>query len=104
MGPFDDLTPAQREQIREAHASGKESDADRRWREGVEIQDRMHRVEERLAHADTFPGTNEPKWACPVCERTDITITKKGRVRVHGTKQGWTPSNCNGSGQKPKEG
>lgn len=79
MGPFDELTAAQRQQIRDAHATSKEA-------------------------GDHYEGTNEPKLACPVCGRTDITITTMGVMRVHGSKQGWPPSNCNGSGQKPKEG
>lgn len=87
----------------------RELDPDRRWREGVNIQDRMHRVEERLAaglreHVETYPGTNQPKLACPVCGRSDITLKKDGTVRVHGSgKKDWPPRNCPGSKKKPKE-
>lgn len=86
-----------------------ETDADRRWREGVEIQNMMHRVEERVAdglreHVGTYAPS--PTLACPICNRTDITIKKDGTLRVHGSKKRgvWPPRDCDGSGQKPKEG
>lgn len=79
MGPFDDLTAAQRGQIRQAHEQRK------------------------ITAADLASRTD--RGTCPVCGR-DFQITKKGLVRTHGT-QGAVPgrlANCTGSGQKPKEG
>lgn len=86
MGPFDGLTAVQRRQIREAHASRK------------------------VAAARHVPSTNEPKLACPVCERTDITIKKDGTLRTHGGEKYTTWDGrhlrefCKGTGEKPKEG
>lgn len=38
----------------------------------------------------------------PQCGRS-ISLTKSGKLRMHGAKTGWPPSNCRGSGKYPKE-
>jgi hypothetical protein len=41
--------------------------------------------------------------ACPVCRRS-FTLTKDGKVRHHGAKDGsWPPRNCDGWGKTPTE-
>ncbi len=76
MGPFADLTPVQRRQIRDAHARQKEQD----W---------------------ASSGTTD-RGTCPVCGR-EFNLTKKGLIRNHGAKDdSWPPRPCEGAGQPPK--
>lgn len=95
----------------------QEMDADRRWREGVELQERMHRVEERFVQslreeaARLAAAPPRPRLACPVCKREDVTVKKDGTLRAHVDAQLLGSSfmqpdsgRCKGSGQKPKEG
>lgn len=77
MGPFDGLTPAQRMQIRQAHAAAK------------------------TRRADLTSGRAE-RGTCRTCGG-NYEITKKGLIRSHGAKDGsWPPRTCDGAGQPPK--
>lgn len=37
------------------------------------------------------------------CRRGPFLFTKAGKIRHHGSQEGWPPSNCRGSGQPPAE-
>lgn len=83
MGPFDDLTAVQRQQIREAHA-------------------------QRKVTADDLASRTD-RGDCPVCGR-NMQLKKDGTLRHHaGEGRGSRylserEYRCKGAGQKPKEG
>jgi hypothetical protein len=57
-----------------------------------------------MTSAADFTISRYGRGACPVCGR-DISLTRKGGVRVHSAqaKGVWPPMNCNGSGHLPAE-
>lgn len=57
-----------------------------------------------MTSAAEFTISRYGRGPCPACGR-DVSLTKKGTVRVHGAKTAgvWPPMNCNGSGQLPAD-
>lgn len=89
MGPFDDLTAAQRQQIRDAHAERKEA--------------QMRKV----TAADYASRTD--RGECRVCGRS-MQLKKDGTLRAHvhanmlgGSHLSPYGGHCRGSGQPPRE-
>lgn len=55
-----------------------------------------------MTSAADFTISRYGRGSCSICGR-DISLTRKGAVRVHGAqaKGVWPPMNCAGSGQRP---